>query len=50
MLLIDKHNMHLYPEDVQKILNERLSSAFSAERPYSDEVVSYIKTKFKEWD
>lgn len=42
--------MHLFPEEVQKLLIERLSSSFSAERPYSDKVVNTIKDKFKEWD
>ena len=42
--------MHLFPEDVQKVLNERLSEAFSAERPYNSEVIDVIKDKFKEWD
>ena len=48
--LIDKSNMHLYPEDVQKLLNERLSTIFSVERPYDTHVVDSIKNKFREWD
>jgi len=50
VLLIDKQNMHLFPEDVQKVLNEGLSEAFSAERPYKSEVIDILKDKFKEWD
>lgn len=42
--------MHLFPEDVQKVLNARLSQVFSAERPYKSEVIDVIKDKFKEWD
>lgn len=50
ILLIDKNNMHLFPEDVQKVLNERLSQIFSAERPYEKDVVEGIRDKFREWD
>ena len=42
--------MNLFPEEIQKLLNERLSDMFSAERPYSPDIVDYIKDKFKEWD
>ena len=48
--LIDKSNMHLYPEDVQKLLNERLFAAFSSERPFDKVIVDNIKDKFREWD
>lgn len=50
IFLIDKSNMHLYPEDVQKLLNERLSKIFSVERPYDTQIVDSIKNKFREWD
>ena len=50
ILLLDKGSMHLYPEDVQKLLNERLSVAFSVERPYDQFVIDTLKDKFREWD
>lgn len=50
LLLIDKTNMNLFPEDVQKLLNNRLSTIFSAERPFDPEILKFCQTKFKEWD
>ena len=50
VLLIDKANMHLFPEDVQDLLNDRLAVAFSADRPYRENVMDEIKDKFRGWD
>ena len=49
-LLIDKNLMHLFPEDVQNLLNERLSNIFSPEKPYPTDILEYIQEKFKDWD
>ena len=48
--LIDKANMHLFPENVQKLLNDKLSQEFSVENPFPNEVVESIKNRFKDWD
>jgi len=48
--MIDKQSMQFFPEDVQKLLNDRLEKEFTAERPYEDVLVEAIKDKFKEWD
>jgi hypothetical protein len=48
--LIDKANMHLFPENVQKLLNDKLSLEFSVENPFSDEIVESIKNRFKDWE
>ena len=50
VLLIDKANMHLFPEDVQDLLNDRLAVAFSPDRPYRENVMDEIKDKFRGWD
>jgi len=50
VLLIDKANMHLFPEDVQDLLNDRLAVAFSPDRPYRESVMDEIKDKFRGWD
>jgi hypothetical protein len=50
VLLIDKANMHLFPEDVQDLLNERLAVAFSPDRPYKENIMDEIKDKFRGWD
>lgn len=50
ILLIDKKGSHLFPEDVQILLNEKLGAAFSPENPYGQEVMENIKNRFKEWD
>lgn len=50
IFLIDKSSIYTYPEDVQKLLNERLSQIFSVERPYDKEIVDAIKNKFREWN
>jgi len=42
--------MHLFPENVQKLLNDKLSLEFSVENPFSDEIVESIKNRFKDWE
>lgn len=50
VLFIDKGNMALYPEDIQKMLSKRLDTAFNFDRPYPDNITEAIKDKFREWD
>ena len=50
IFLIEKQNMHLFPENVQKLLNDKLSSEFSVENPFSSEIVECIKDKFRDWE
>lgn len=49
-MIIDKENMHLFPEEVQRVLQQRLATAFSPERPYTDKIVEAMKDKFKQWE
>ena len=48
--LIEKSNLHLLPENVQKLLNEKLSHEFSVEKPFSTEIVDCIKDRFRDWE
>ena len=50
IILIDKANMHLYSEDVQKLLNQKLSTIFEVDKPYPDKIIDKIKDKFRLWD
>ena len=50
ILMIEKAHMHLFPEDVQDVLNSRLSKAFAPDKPYREEILNEIKDKFREWD
>ena len=50
VLLIPRNNMHLFPEEVQTLLSDRLAKEFAYEQPYSKEITQFIQEKFKEWD
>ena len=49
ILIMEKNQMSLFPEDVQMEVVQELRRAPNVERPFSDKVMNSQQFKFNEW-
>jgi len=47
---MDRGQMSLFPEHVQKVIYTRIEKAFMHECPYPAKIIERIKDKFQEWE